>query len=140
MTMAAMNFERALARRTPIYGFAADDALDTFRHKAGLSAQIASFIANEEIYGEEEPAMYLYKVREGMVRLFRMLEDGRRQIFAFLVPGDTFGLEFGNRHELSAEAVNACEVDMFEHRSVLPNSTRIYSSECCADWMRPVSY
>jgi CRP/FNR family transcriptional regulator, nitrogen fixation regulation protein len=63
------------------------------------------FARNVEIYGENEPAEYLYKVISGAVRTYRVLNDGRRQIGAFLLPGDMFGLEAGATHGSSAEAV-----------------------------------
>jgi CRP/FNR family nitrogen fixation transcriptional regulator len=50
------------------------------------------FAANSEIYGENEPADYLYKVVSGTVRTYKVLVDGRRQIAAFYLPGDIFGL------------------------------------------------
>jgi CRP/FNR family transcriptional regulator, nitrogen fixation regulation protein len=58
-----------------------------------------------EIYGEGEPADYLYTVVSGAVRTYRVLHDGRRQIAAFHLPGDLFGLEVGNAHACSAEAI-----------------------------------
>ena len=53
------------------------------------------FERNTEIYGEEEPAEYFYQVVSGAVRTYKLLEDGRRQIGAFHLPGDVFGLEAG---------------------------------------------
>ena len=64
-----------------------------------------SFARNEEIYGEDEPAEYLYKVITGAVRTYKVLNDGRRQIGAFYLPGDMFGLETGEEHPFSAEAI-----------------------------------
>ena len=65
-----------------------------------------SFARNAEIYGENEPADYLYKVVSGAVRTYKIFEDGRRQIGAFYFPGELFGLELGNEHEFSAEAID----------------------------------
>jgi CRP/FNR family nitrogen fixation transcriptional regulator len=64
-----------------------------------------SFARNAEIYGEQEPADYFYKVISGAVRTYRVLIDGRRQIGAFYLPGEVFGLETGDEHVFSAEAV-----------------------------------
>ena len=64
-----------------------------------------SFGSNTEIYGEDEPADYLYKVVSGAVRTCRVLSDGRRQIGSFYLPGEAFGLESGEHHAFSAEAV-----------------------------------
>ena len=64
-----------------------------------------AFGRNEEVYGEGEPAEYLYAVTSGCVRTSRILDDGRRQIGAFYLPGDVFGLEAGDEHTFSAEAL-----------------------------------
>src|SRR3954467_15266978 len=45
-----------------------------------------------EIYGQAEPAEYIYQVVEGAVRSHKLLSDGRRQIGAFHLAGDIFGL------------------------------------------------
>jgi CRP/FNR family nitrogen fixation transcriptional regulator len=63
------------------------------------------FGRNVEIYGESEPAEFLYKVISGAVRTYKILTDGRRQIQAFHLPGDVFGFELENEHTLSAEAI-----------------------------------
>jgi CRP/FNR family transcriptional regulator, nitrogen fixation regulation protein len=69
-----------------------------------------SFPRNAEIYGENEPADYLYKIVSGTVRTYRVLTDGRRQIGAFYLPGDIFGLEAGTEHQFSAEAISDAKV------------------------------
>jgi CRP/FNR family transcriptional regulator, nitrogen fixation regulation protein len=68
------------------------------------------FGANVEIFGEGEPAEYVYKVVTGAVRTYRILSDGRRQIGGFYLPGDIFGLEIGKEHQFSAEAINGVTV------------------------------
>jgi CRP/FNR family nitrogen fixation transcriptional regulator len=68
------------------------------------------FARNAEIYGENEPADYLYKLISGSVRTYKVLNDGRRQIGSFYLPGDIFGLEVGDVHSFSAEAVVDCRV------------------------------
>ena len=63
-----------------------------------LMGTVMPFARNSEIYGENEPAEYLYKVISGTVRTYKVLVDGRRQIGAFHLPGDVFGFETGNDH------------------------------------------
>ena len=58
-----------------------------------------------EIFGEAEPARYLYQVKSGAVRSYKLLADGRRQIMAFHLPGDIFGVENGAVHRFTAEAI-----------------------------------
>jgi len=65
---------------------------------------------NSEIFGENEPADYLYKVVGGSVRTYKILSDGRRQVGGFYLPGDIFGLEFADEHTLSAEAITGCKL------------------------------
>jgi CRP/FNR family nitrogen fixation transcriptional regulator len=65
-----------------------------------------SFTRNSEIYGENEPADYVYKVVSGAVRTYKIFDDGRRQIGGFYFPGEAFGLELGDEHEFSAEAID----------------------------------
>ena len=69
-----------------------------------------SFGRNSEIYGEGEPADYVYKVVSGTVRTSKILADGRRQIGSFYLPGDVFGLEIGDDHGFSAEAITESRV------------------------------
>jgi CRP/FNR family nitrogen fixation transcriptional regulator len=58
-----------------------------------------------EIFGEAEPAEYIYQVVDGAVRSYKLLSDGRRQIGAFHLIGDIFGLENGGTHRFTAEAI-----------------------------------
>jgi CRP/FNR family transcriptional regulator, nitrogen fixation regulation protein len=69
-----------------------------------------TYAGNHEIYGQGEPADYLYKVVRGAVRASKVLADGRRQIGSFYLPGDIFGLEIGNDHAFSAEAITDSKV------------------------------
>lgn len=77
-----------------------------------------TYARDEEIFGEGEPAGFVYRVLSGAVRTYRVLSDGRRQIGDFLLPGDMLGLEAGLDHRLSAESVGA-SVLMVVRRSSL---------------------
>jgi len=65
---------------------------------------------NREIFSEQEPAHYFYRVVSGLVRTCRFLLDGRRQVDSFHFPGDTFGFASGLMHGLSAEAAGSCKL------------------------------
>lgn len=73
---------------------------------------------DEEIYGEGEDAEFIYKVVSGAVRTYKIMRDGRRQIGGFHLPGDFFGLETGNRHHLTAEAITDSKILLFTRRQV----------------------
>jgi CRP/FNR family transcriptional regulator, nitrogen fixation regulation protein len=94
---------------------AADDPLsETMR----LMGAVMSFARNNEIFGEDEPADYLYKVISGCVRTYRILSDGRRQITGFYLPGEVFGLAFGAEHTESAEAIADSKVVVLKRRAL----------------------
>src|SRR5712675_3166521 len=83
-----------------------------------------SFGRNAEIYGEGEPADYLYKVVSGTVRTYKVLSDGRRQIGAFYLTGDVFGLEMGEEHTFSAEAITDSKVLVIKRSAVVSLAAR----------------
>ena len=85
---------------------------------AGLVATEFSYMKDEEIYGEDEPAEYVYQVVSGAVRTYKLLSDGRRQIGAFHLQGDVFGLESGANHRLAAEAIIDTTVRLVKRRSL----------------------
>src|SRR5262249_13705775 len=58
-----------------------------------------------ERFAEAEPAEYIYQVIDGSVRSYKLLSDGRRQINAFHLSGDIFGLENNGVHRFTAEAI-----------------------------------
>src|SRR5260221_13064334 len=82
------------------------DQFGAITGRAGLVATEFSYKKDEEIYGEDEPAEYVYQVISGAVRSYKLLSDGRRQIGAFHLPGDVFGLESGMTHRLPVESIN----------------------------------
>jgi CRP/FNR family nitrogen fixation transcriptional regulator len=85
---------------------------------AGLVATEFSYRKDEEVYGEDEPAEYVYQVIRGAVRTYKLLSDGRRQIGAFHLAGDVFGLESGITHRLAAEAIIDTTVRLVKRRSL----------------------
>src|SRR5215467_9179861 len=89
-----------------------------------LMGACLSFVANAEIYGENEPAEYLYKVVSGTVRTYKVLVDGRRQIGAFHLPGDIFGFETGDEHTFSPEAITDCKIIVIKRSAVMALAAR----------------
>lgn len=82
------------------------------------------FAKGEEICGENEDADHVYKVLSGAVRTYKILNDGRRQIGSFYLPGDVFGMEAGGCHSFSAEAVVDSNVLMVRRSALLAASQR----------------
>lgn len=76
--------------------FASSDQLASARYRSGA-----------EIFGEGDPAEHIYQVVSGAVRTHKLLSDDRRQIGAFYLPGDIFGLENVGTHRFTAEAITS---------------------------------
>lgn len=82
-------------------------SLSEFTYKKGI-----------EIYGEKVPAEYVYQVKKGVVRSYKLLSDGRRQIGTVHLVGDIFVLENGETHRFTAEAVVQTTVRLSRRRSL----------------------
>ena len=117
---------RAAPFKHPVAGFRharpagqklAADTLD-------LMGALMPFARNSEIYGENEPADYLYKVVSGTVRTYKVLVDGRRQIGGFHLAGDMFGFESGDEHTFSAEAITDCKILVIRRSAVIALAAR----------------
>ncbi|MCK9916557.1 helix-turn-helix domain-containing protein [Microbacteriaceae bacterium K1510] len=97
---------------------------NTLSNSIELMGAPMPFARNAEIYGENEPAEYLYKVISGTVRTYKVLNDGRRQIGAFYLPGDIFGLEIGEEHTFSAEAIVDCKILVIKRSALVSLASR----------------
>jgi CRP/FNR family transcriptional regulator, nitrogen fixation regulation protein len=89
------------------------DALPTH-----MAASEFSYRRGVEIYGEKEPADYVYQVTSGAARTYKLLSDGRRQIGAFHLVGDVFGLENSDVHRFTAEAIVDTTLRLVKRRSL----------------------
>jgi CRP/FNR family nitrogen fixation transcriptional regulator len=77
-----------------------------------------SYAQGEEIFGEGEPAEFVYRIVSGTVKTYHTLSDGRRQIRAFHGEGDLFGLDGGPDHQYAAEPVTDTKAVVYKRRSL----------------------
>ena len=117
MLTQSLNTSISSTKAAPV-PFAKPDQFCALTGHAGLVASEFSYHKDEEVYGEDEPAEYVYQVVSGSVRSYKLLSDGRRQIGAFYLPGDVFGLESGPTHRLTAEAVADTTVRLVKRRNL----------------------
>jgi CRP/FNR family transcriptional regulator len=68
-------------------------------------AQQVTVPARTTMFLQGEEADAVYNITRGVVRLYKLLPDGRRQIVGFALPGDFLGLAMGERHPFSADAI-----------------------------------
>jgi len=63
------------------------------------------FSPGETLFAQEEVTRCFYNLVDGVMRLYKLLPDGRRQIIGFALPGDFLGLAVSSRHNFSADAI-----------------------------------
>lgn len=85
----------------------------------GLMGAAMNFERDAEVFAEGESADYIYAVVSGAVRFSKLMSDGRRQIGAFYLPGDLFGLEAEEVHSFSAEAIGHTQVVVLKKSAFL---------------------
>jgi CRP/FNR family transcriptional regulator, anaerobic regulatory protein len=71
------------------------------------------FDGGQTIFSEGDPARSAFGLSHGLVRLYRILPDGRRQVVAFAFPGDFLAMPLADRFSLSADAVGEIGVCKF---------------------------
>jgi CRP/FNR family transcriptional regulator len=76
-------------------------------------SQVKNFPAKTMLFDQGALAGSVFNVTEGMVRLYKSLPDGRRQIVGFALPGDFLGLALMDRYGVAAEAVTQVRVCRF---------------------------
>ena len=64
----------------------------------------------EGLFWEGDRAQHIFEITEGVLRIFKIIADGRRVITGFLYAGDMVGLSLKNVYLYSAEAVTLVKV------------------------------
>ncbi len=82
-----------------------------------LASHVA-FAKNAEIWAQGDASPYAYRIVSGCVRLVKLMEDGRRQITAFLVAGDWVGFDLVAEHDYAAEAVESSVLLRYPRRNI----------------------
>lgn len=65
------------------------------------------------LYFEGDEVEWLYQVTSGVLRLTRLLADGRRQVIAFGYPGDIVGFPADDLHHTDCEALTDVRLQPF---------------------------
>ena len=118
MLTQSISTSTLIGRKVAPLPCATTDRFGVLTGHAGLVATEFTYRKDEEIYGEDEPAEYVYQVIRGAVRTYKLLSDGRRQIGAFHLPGDVFGLESSANHRLAAEAILDTTLRLVKRKSL----------------------
>lgn len=111
---------------------------DSFR----APGTVQHFSQDRQIFADGEAADHFYRVVSGVVRACKYLSDGRRQIEAFYVAGDMFGLEANSHYSLTAEAVNDATVVSYRRKAVeaLAQKDAVLSSQLMSAMMQALGH
>jgi len=71
------------------------------------------FEPKDQLFSQGEPATRVFSISDGVVRIYKLLPDGRRQVVGFALPGDFLGLTLQEHHALSAEAIGMASACAF---------------------------
>ncbi len=90
------------------------DALDLLE-QFGVTVTVQR---GHEIYGQSEPTEFCWQIVSGCARTEKYLEDGRRQVGAFLWSGDLIGMDDLGMHDFGAQAVTDVTLRRYPRRMV----------------------
>jgi CRP/FNR family transcriptional regulator len=111
-----------------LFSSSALDALE-LREFHRLSTQVY-IRSGKTIFTEGNVADEVFGVSQGVVRLYKLLPDGRRQVLAFALPGDFLGMPLVERYNFSADAIGEVTLCRFARAELIkfiqssPNITR----------------
>lgn len=80
-------------------------------------SHLTTFAPKSMLFDQGALAGSVFNVTEGVVRLYKSLPDGRRQIMGFALPGDFLGLALMDRYGVTAEAVTTVKACRFMRSS-----------------------
>lgn len=96
-------------RMEAVCGVLGNGELREFRN----SGATAVLEAGRTLFHEGDPARSVYTLTTGLLRLSKLLPDGRRQITGFVFPGDFLGITMEDEHAFTAEAIADAELCRF---------------------------
>ena len=85
---------------------------------ANVTGRTVCIRRDAEIYCEGSHATHIFKVISGAVRTCKAMQDGRRQIGEFVLPGDVFGWDGIESHFYTAEALADTVLVSYPRRAI----------------------
>ena len=99
-------------RELAVCGVLESAALRAFKD----SGPTVHYDSGDTVVFEADQAANVYSLTHGLLRLSKLLPDGRRQIAGFLFPGDFLGITMEEEHAFTAEAVAPTTLCRFPRR------------------------
>ncbi|MFN3233532.1 MAG: Crp/Fnr family transcriptional regulator [Alphaproteobacteria bacterium] len=109
-----------LCEQCEVRGTAACAVLDDWELERleGIATQ-KEYEPGQTVFEEGDDPRFMYNVTSGMIRLFKLLPNGRRQIVGFVFPGDMLGLATRGAYTCSAEAIGPVKVCRFPREKLI---------------------
>jgi CRP/FNR family transcriptional regulator len=101
-------------------------APETLRIIAGHRSGDRKLLAGQDLFGLGEPYDALYNLVDGWMFRYTLLEDGRRQILDFALPGAVLGFHpaQGAMSTFGAEALTEATLCVIPHKAIEPLSRK----------------
>ena len=99
-------------RELAVCGVLESAALRSFK----AAGPTVHYEAGDTVVFEADEAANVYSLTSGLLRLSKLLPDGRRQIAGFLFPGDFLGITMEEEHAFTAEAIAPSALCKFPRR------------------------
>src|SRR5690242_1261136 len=69
-----------------------------------------TFAPGQAVFWQADPARDVFEIRKGVMRLYRILPDGKRAIVGFIFAGDILGVAYRDQYLFTAEAITEVTV------------------------------
>jgi len=106
--------DQCLVRHRALCGAAEAAALDELNR----IAHVRTFPAGSSIITAEEPMPFVGNIRSGVVKLTKVMADGRHQIVGLLFASDFVGRAYETHWRFSAEAATDVEMCTFDRKGL----------------------
>ena len=94
------------------------DASVQAKRQARSLGQTGFIPAGQNIYMQDDPARYFFRLINGTISTSLVTENGDRRVTGFLSEGDYFGSIFSDRYRTSAEAITDCTIVCYGRRQL----------------------
>lgn len=91
----------------------------SFAMASGGESNIRTLQAHEALFYEGDDTANLYEVIEGVVRVYKIFADGRRQVISFAYPGDLIGFGQAETFRFDCDALTRARVRVIPQNSLL---------------------
>lgn len=90
---------------------------DELSHLTAIVTSV-ELAAGDGLFEDTDDATHIFNITAGVIKVYKLLPDGRRQVTGFLFPGDFIGLERDGRYAYGAEAVTHTTLCRFRRKQL----------------------